>query len=748
MNTTSRRGELHLRNDEQVKVFALEAARFTIGRGPENSLCLPHGVVSRLHAEIVRLGDDYMLRDLGSTNGSFVNSGRVSEQMLNDGDLLRFGHGGPELDFVLVVTSGMLYAEPATERHPKSTTTNLIESLSGRVMPTDPSDEANTRRVLAEAHLNQGQPARALEMLDKYAQPSALDKLSTPYRASVLLWLGRSYIEAKQYDLALETLMQSLGNYAEVNDEAGGAEVHASLGRALIGNGELLAGRDHLQRATLAARRAGNARLLADAHYLLGKVEWKEGDFEGARYHWLRAARLAETTTDAVLRARVKMQEAFVLYAEARLKEAVPLYQEVIEQFKELKHVRLLVKAYSGLSRVHARLGSWGAAARLVDERLQLAEAEKLAKAEALAYTDLAELKLYQGDLGEARKAIQNAIAKHGDSIYARTQRVLGRIHLASGERTQAIEEIEKGLATAREKGALEEQVLCELKLANIYLDQKEFDKAVTYITSAEMSTSLDPSLGLAGRVIFTRANLYAAQKHNAEANRGYAQSLSIFQSIGDVYRTGQCEAAIGELRLQTGRLESARAHFERAQAIFAKLGATGELHRIEARLTAGLLVSVQGALTQTMPNASKTAFLSLARPAAEKGATAMLTTPQTILLAIGQGELADLMGRGLEAENYVVERVQDGKTGLAMVIGKERNFSLLILDALLEFKSGFDVCRELRKAKLETPVILLGSRHGIEDKIEALQAGADDFLSKRNLVFEELLAKMEALLR
>jgi CheY-like chemotaxis protein len=254
--------------------------------------------------------------------------------------------------------------------------------------------------------------------------------------------------------------------------------------------------------------------------------------------------------------------------------------------------------------------------------------------------------------------------------------------------------------------------------------------------------------LGLAGRVIFTRASLHAAQHQNAEANRGFAQSLSIFQSIGDPYRTGQCEAAIGELRLQTGRLESARAHFERAQSIFAKLGATGELRRVEIRLTTGLLSSVQGALTQNMPSLSKTAFLSLARPAAAKGATAMLPTPQTILLAIGQGALADLLQRGLEAENYVVERTQDGKTALAMVVNKERNFSLLVLDALLEFKSGFDVCRDLRKIKLDTPVVLLGSRHGIEDKIEALQAGADDFLSKRNLVFEELLAKMEALLR
>ena len=51
MNT---RGELHLQSDSEVKIFPLETPRFTIGRGTENSLCLPHGVVSRLHAEIIR----------------------------------------------------------------------------------------------------------------------------------------------------------------------------------------------------------------------------------------------------------------------------------------------------------------------------------------------------------------------------------------------------------------------------------------------------------------------------------------------------------------------------------------------------------------------------------------------------------------------------------------------------------------------------------------------------------------------
>ncbi|MGH9801958.1 MAG: FHA domain-containing protein, partial [Blastocatellia bacterium] len=73
------RGEIHLTFNNEARRVALESQRFTIGRGPENSLCLPVSVVSRLQVEVIRVGDDFLLRDLGSTNGSFVNNARVSE---------------------------------------------------------------------------------------------------------------------------------------------------------------------------------------------------------------------------------------------------------------------------------------------------------------------------------------------------------------------------------------------------------------------------------------------------------------------------------------------------------------------------------------------------------------------------------------------------------------------------------------------------------------------------------------------
>jgi len=752
----SLRGELHLTVNGEARTIALESPKFTIGRGPENSLCLPVSVVSRLHAEVIRLGQDFVLRDLGSTNGSFINGSRVTELMLSDGDHIRFGSNGPEMSFRMIENeSGQVIALAP----PKNVTTSLMDSLIQKVegVQTDVCEEANARQLLAEAFLNKGSHDRALEALTKYNDTTNLIALPVPSRASILLWVGRVYLERKQLEPAIDALSRSLNYYQQTGegkgDDTGLAAVHASLGRALLNKGELLSARDHLHRAMLNSRRAGNVRWRAEAHYLLGKVDWKEGDFEGARYNWGRAARMSEESGDALLEARVQLQQALVLYTEGKLKEAIPAYQSAIERISLTGNIRLLLKAYSSLSRVLARLGSWRAMDKLLDDRLQLAQAYNLLKAEAVALTDLAELRLLRGDLIAARQSIEQAVQIHGKTIYARTQRILGRVLQASRRMPEAMEAFEKGLIAARETGAIEEQVLIGFELAVMHAETGDTLRAFQQLESAEAATSLDPALNLMARALYTRGQIHAAANQPNEAGRCFSQSLSIFQTIGDQFRTALSHAAIGELRLNQRRPESARAHLEEARTLFAKLGAMAEMRRVEARLTSGTLFDVRPAMTVTLPALGGTAQLSLSRQALTGTLiTAPLPGVQRVLVAVTSDELAAILQRGLEVENFFVDRIQNGREALERALQSSGNsaqgYQLLLLDALLEYKSGFDICRELRKSKRETPIILLGGRQGVEDKIEALQAGADDFLSKRNLVFEELLAKIEALLR
>ena len=735
-------GELRFKLESEEQIFLLDAPTTTIGRGEKNSLVLPDQSISRFHAEMIRLGEDYLLRDLGAANGTFVNGVRVTEQLLNDGDVLRFGTSGLEIIFKRV--SG-------ENRGRSEVSQSLIISLSTLLNSSmaDAREEVSLCCVLAEAYLNKGQSAKALELLSKFTLPERLQTLPVASHAQAKYWLGQTYLEGKQYAPAREALAAAMDLYRQAGDDSGLASAQAAFGRALIGVGDWAVGRDNYHRALLAARKTGNARLHAEVHLLIGRLDWKEGDFDGARYHWSRAARLCEDSQDPVLQAGVQLQQAFILLAEGKLKEAVPAYQQAIEMIEKTGNVRFLLKAYSNLSRTLTRLGSWAATERLLEYRLRLARENSLAKAEAVALTDLAELRYLQGNLQAAWNVLQTALQRHGSTVYARTQRILGRVLLARGEYAEALREYEKGSAAASRKGDLEEQILLGLEIALAYLEQGDKEKASEQLKVIEADPRLDPGLGLMARALFARAAIQAALGETTEANRAFSQSLSIFTSIGDPFRMAQCHAAIGLLRMRTGRQESARAHLEEAKATFAKLGARAELERTDLQLTSLIQEDVVPAMTQILPDG-----LSLAAPlsmsislTAQLNPTVLEQKPQRVLIAQADDALASVLEKGLEAENFVVERVLDGRLALERAVSPSHTYELLILDALLEHRSGFDVCRDLRKANLDVPLILLGNRQGSEDKIEALQAGADDFISKKRMVFEELLAKIQALL-
>jgi heavy metal response regulator len=115
------------------------------------------------------------------------------------------------------------------------------------------------------------------------------------------------------------------------------------------------------------------------------------------------------------------------------------------------------------------------------------------------------------------------------------------------------------------------------------------------------------------------------------------------------------------------------------------------------------------------------------------------------ILVVEDDRKVASFIRKGLAEEGYAVDVATDGETGLAM--GLDRLHDLIILDVMLPAKPGFQVVRELRRAKVPTPILLLTARDTVEDKVQGLDAGADDYLTKP-FAFAELLARVRALLR
>ena len=115
------------------------------------------------------------------------------------------------------------------------------------------------------------------------------------------------------------------------------------------------------------------------------------------------------------------------------------------------------------------------------------------------------------------------------------------------------------------------------------------------------------------------------------------------------------------------------------------------------------------------------------------------------ILLVEDEKKVASFIKKGLEEEYYTVDIAHNGKDGFDMAIRGE--YDLLILDVMLPYKDGISITRELRAEKISTPILLLTAKDKIVDKVEGLDAGADDYLTKP-FEFEELIARVRALLR
>lgn len=115
------------------------------------------------------------------------------------------------------------------------------------------------------------------------------------------------------------------------------------------------------------------------------------------------------------------------------------------------------------------------------------------------------------------------------------------------------------------------------------------------------------------------------------------------------------------------------------------------------------------------------------------------------LLLVEDEEDAARMIAKGLRQESYAVDIAADGQSALDK--GVSHLYDLIILDIRLPFKDGWTVCRELRQAGLQIPVLMLTASGSTGDRVRGLDLGADDYLVKPFDV-NELLARVRALLR
>ena len=115
------------------------------------------------------------------------------------------------------------------------------------------------------------------------------------------------------------------------------------------------------------------------------------------------------------------------------------------------------------------------------------------------------------------------------------------------------------------------------------------------------------------------------------------------------------------------------------------------------------------------------------------------------VLLADDERELTNALTAILKHEHYAVDVVYHGED--ALDYGQTGNYDVIILDIMMPKMDGLTVLKELRRNKINTPILLLTAKSEIEDKITGLDMGADDYLSKP-FAMGELLARIRAMTR
>jgi DNA-binding response OmpR family regulator len=115
------------------------------------------------------------------------------------------------------------------------------------------------------------------------------------------------------------------------------------------------------------------------------------------------------------------------------------------------------------------------------------------------------------------------------------------------------------------------------------------------------------------------------------------------------------------------------------------------------------------------------------------------------VLVVEDDPTIASFLVKGLEEAGYAVDAAADGVRGLELALTQP--YSAAVLDLMLPGRDGLSVLEELRRRRVNLPVLILSARHTVDDRVRGLQAGGDDYLTKP-FAFSELLARLQAIIR
>ncbi len=115
------------------------------------------------------------------------------------------------------------------------------------------------------------------------------------------------------------------------------------------------------------------------------------------------------------------------------------------------------------------------------------------------------------------------------------------------------------------------------------------------------------------------------------------------------------------------------------------------------------------------------------------------------LLLVEDDVKIARFVSKGLKEAGFAVDHMKNGEDGLHMALNEP--YDAAVIDIMLPKTDGLTIIEEMRKNKINTPVLILSAKRTVDDRVKGLQSGGDDYLTKP-FAFSELLARLQALIR
>jgi DNA-binding NtrC family response regulator/tetratricopeptide (TPR) repeat protein len=449
----------------------------------------------------------------------------------------------------------------------------------------DPSVLARARRLHSVTLEVVGRYRDSLEAVRVYESPESGKSLDAETFVSVRVQLAMAYNYMGDHPKAIALLQSELRAVTERggSDELLG-NIYTSLARVYRSINEYSIARDHNNKALDYFRRAGDWRGMADCYFGLGMADAHEGLYEKTLENFEQAIQLIGDRPAPFLLAKIHSNAAAAYWWLKRPHEGIRALEKAIAYNEHTEHKESAASAYNNLG-VHLTLiGEWDRAQAALTRALELVlEMDEHAGTAAIAFDSLGELRMLRGDLKEAREYLERAVEsgkKSGKRWYAsQTMRTLTRCYISLGLTGEALEQGGEVLALAERIGDHRGISDARLLLAEARLMRGETDECSELLARvSEGSDATTADLFIAGETQRLQGLLALAQHDASRAVHHFGRSLSIFEMLGDRYRTARAHFLLGRAYASTAQRDHAGEHLGLAAHTFRELGAKIDL--------------------------------------------------------------------------------------------------------------------------------------------------------------------------